>query len=122
MYLDPSRNVVFAEFYERVENAEERCSRVSLDHRDREAAKQYADDLAARFRKEATPVRAPELTLGSLFDIYDREVTPFKSDGKEKHDRRARRLFEHCWAVRRSSPGWIAVTGIDSSVTAGREG
>jgi integrase len=98
VYFDAPRNVIFAEFYERVaQNGGERRCRVSLSHRDREAAKQYAEDLAARFRKEGIPVRAPELTLETLFDIYEREVTPFKSDGKQAHDRRARRLFERCW-------------------------
>jgi hypothetical protein len=122
VYLDPTRNIIFAEFYERVaKNGGERRCRVSLSHRDREAAKQYADELAARFRKEAMPVRTSELTLGSLFDIYEREVTPFKSEGKQGHDRRARRLFECCWGRETVVTALTAVTGIDSSVTAGRE-
>jgi hypothetical protein len=87
VYLDPARNVIFAEFYERVaqDGGERRC-RVSLSHRDREATKQYADDLAARFRKEGIHLRVPELTRETLFDIYEREVTPFKSGGKQAHD------------------------------------
>ncbi|MGH7513402.1 MAG: tyrosine-type recombinase/integrase [Gemmatimonadales bacterium] len=98
VYFDTTRKVIFAEFYERLaQNGGERRCRVSLSHGDREAAKQYAEDLAARFRKEGIPVRAPDLTLQTLFDIYEREVTPFKSDGKQAHDRRARRLFERCW-------------------------
>jgi hypothetical protein len=89
--------VLLAEFYELVPGtAAERRVRLSLGHRDREAAKQYADDLAARFRK-VTPVRTPDLTLGRLLDMYEREVTPSKAVGTQKHDRRARVLFERCW-------------------------
>lgn len=89
--------VLLAEFYEFVPGtAAERRTRLSLGHRDREAAKQYADDLAARFRK-VMPVRKPDLTLGKLFDMYEREVTPSKAVGTQKHDRRARALFERCW-------------------------
>ena len=97
VYEDRARSVIFAEFYERVPGtSDERRTRLSLGHLDQEAAKQYADDLAARFRKEA-PALASELTLAQLFDTYEREVTPFKSVGKQQHDRRTRRLFERCW-------------------------
>jgi integrase len=75
-----------------------RRARVPLGHRDREAAKQYADDLAGRFRLKV-PSRPPDLTLGKLFDMYEREVTPSKSVGAQKHDRRARALFERCWGT-----------------------
>jgi integrase len=97
VYVDPARDVIFAEFYERVDGAsEERRKRVSLGHQDCEAAKQYADNLAARFRR-AGPPQVVDLTLAKLFDIYEREVTPFKSVGTQHHDRRARALFERCW-------------------------
>lgn len=67
-------------------------SRVSLRHSDRNQAKRQADEMAARF---ATTERKPEVraTLQQLFDIYEREVTPEKSEGKQKHDRRCAKMF-----------------------------
>jgi integrase len=96
VYEEQPGGMILAEFYEPgADGALERRARISLGHRDREAAKQYADDLAARFRKEGLP--APEVRLATLFDMYEREVTPFKSVGKQHHDRGARHLFEQCW-------------------------
>lgn len=43
------------------------------------------------------PVRPPDLTFAKLFDMYEREVTPSKSMGAQKHDRCAQALFERCW-------------------------
>ncbi len=80
-YENEARAVIFAEFYENAPGtAEPRRMRISLGHRDRDAAKQYADDLAARFRR-GEPAHRPKLTLATLFDMYEREVTPFKSAG-----------------------------------------
>lgn len=84
--------------------------RLALGHRDRDAAKQQADEVAARIGKVAkdhapevvaapTPTTAaPEQspTLKALFDIYVAEVTPQKGAGKRAHDQRAARMFlEH---------------------------
>ena len=59
---------------------------------DREAAKAKAEELAAAFRKEEPP-RTADCTLATLFDMYDREVTPSKALTTQRHDRRAAKLF-----------------------------
>ncbi|MFA6165417.1 MAG: site-specific integrase [Gemmatimonadaceae bacterium] len=61
--------------------------RVALGHRDTDAAKAAAETLAARLRT-ATPATEPELTVGALFDSYEREVTPTKAKTTQGHDRR----------------------------------
>jgi integrase len=104
--------------------------RLALGHRDRDAAKQQADEVAARIGKvtqgssseavaASTPVApVPEQgpTLKALFDIYVAEVTPQKGESKRSHDHRAARLFlEHFGAAcradtldRRAWDGYIA--------------
>lgn len=63
-----------------------RKKRIALGHGDREAAKRSAEEVALRLRTGTEPVRH-QVTLAELFDNYLREVTPTKSDGKQKHDR-----------------------------------
>lgn len=68
-----------------------RC-RHPLGITDRDQAKVKADDIAAKFRRDAK--RQPtELTLAALIDNYLREVTPTKSAVTQSHDRRALALF-----------------------------
>ena len=64
----------------------------TLGHRNREAAKEKAEEVAAALRKaELEPQAEPTLQL--LFDIYLREVTPEKGVSKGGHDRRAAQMF-----------------------------
>lgn len=63
-----------------------RKKRIALGHRDREAAKAAAEEVALRLRAGTEIVRH-DVTLAELFDNYLREVTPTKSEGKQKHDR-----------------------------------
>lgn len=63
-----------------------RKERIALGHVDREAAKRSAEEVALRLRTGTEAVRH-EVTLAELFDNYLREVTPTKSEGKQKHDR-----------------------------------
>jgi integrase len=72
--------------------------RQALGHTDRNRAKAQAEKLVTRFREEGAKPRAA-LTLRSLFDMYEREVTPTKGTSAQTHDRRARRLFETCWGA-----------------------
>lgn len=67
-------------------------TRISLGHRDRERAKRAADEAAAKLGT-AEDLKPDEITLGQLFDIYGREVTPRKAASTQKHDRRAMRMF-----------------------------
>lgn len=67
-------------------------TRVALGHRDREAAKGKAEEVAAALRRAEAPMGAAP-TLQMLFDNYVREVTPQKGKSKQQHDRRAARMF-----------------------------
>ncbi|MEJ7810399.1 MAG: site-specific integrase [Gemmatimonadaceae bacterium] len=97
VYEDGARGVIFAEFYERAApGAAPVRKRISVGHADRERAKEKADEMAAAFRSLERP-HAAELTLGTLFDNYLREVTPRKGDGKRRHDHRAAALFLECF-------------------------
>jgi integrase len=73
-------------FLELRENGAKRDS--SLGHRDREAAKLKAEEIAAALRRP-DPRLPADITLGALFDNYLREVTPTKGVRKQAHDRRA---------------------------------
>lgn len=59
---------------------------------DREQAKLRADEVAAQFRREGAR-RPAELTLAGLIEMYERKVTPTKSAGVQKYDRRTFALF-----------------------------
>jgi integrase len=65
--------------------------RQPLGHGDRERAKLKADEVAAKFRRHGAAPAA--LTLRTLFDIYEREVTPHKAASTQAHDRRTLPLF-----------------------------
>ncbi len=65
--------------------------RIALGHRDREAARRKAEEVALKLRAGDTLVRH-EVTLAELFDNYLREVTPTKSKGKQLHDKRVAEL------------------------------
>src|SRR5919197_1026005 len=93
----PVTGLLFLEYYEAEPGSSvARKKRVALGHRDRDAAKHKAEQVAAALRKHEVP-RGAELTLRELFDNYEREVTPTKSKGVQKHDHRTRKLFEACW-------------------------
>ncbi|MGH7594142.1 MAG: tyrosine-type recombinase/integrase [Gemmatimonadales bacterium] len=60
--------------------------RESLGHSDRTRAKLQADELAVALRQ---PDRAESVTLDTLFDSYERTVTPTKSLSTQGHDKAA---------------------------------
>ncbi len=96
-YEDDARGKIFLEFYENVPGTTSvRRARISAGVTDREAAKRKADQLAAAFGNLEQP-RAETATLGKLFDIYIREVTPHKGDSKRRHDLRCGALFSKCF-------------------------
>ena len=96
--FEHASGVLMLEFYEQGKR-----KRLSLSHRDKERAKQQADEAAAKLgtRQDLTPEK---LTLRELFDIYLGEVTPSKSVGKAKHDHRAAKTFLECFGQDRSVP------------------
>jgi integrase len=66
--------------------------RTRLPHTDRQRAKDEADELAVQFRVQAA--RPARLTLATLFDTYDAEVSRHKpSVSKRKHDKCCREMF-----------------------------
>jgi len=66
--------------------------RHSLGYSDRGRAKREADDIAAKFGR-APASATPAVTLRSLFDIYEREVSREKSESARGHDKRTLPLF-----------------------------
>lgn len=85
---------IFLEFYESesgVIGGRKRV-RMTLGHSDREAAKTKADEIALAFRRHEV-IRPPELTLSTLFDNYEREVSKEKGESKRKHDERCAEMF-----------------------------
>jgi integrase len=83
----PKTGRIFLEF---ADNGKRK--RVALGHRDREAAKAKAEEVALALRR-AEPRRVAAPTLQMLFDNYVREVTPQKGLSTQRHDRRAAELF-----------------------------
>jgi integrase len=85
---------IFLEWTETV-GGRSRKRRKSLGHSDRREAQQEAQEWAAGLGREAVvaETHSAEPTLKQLFDIYGREKTPDKCDGKQKHDRRAAKMF-----------------------------
>lgn len=77
-----------------------RRTRVALGHRDREAAKTAAEQAASALREHRT-MPAGALRLGTLFDIYRREVSPQKGTSARGHDQRAVKWFLACWGAQR---------------------
>ena len=53
--------------------------RVSLGHRDREAAELYADEEALKLKKGESEVRAGRVTLDRVLKLYRKHRTPMKS-------------------------------------------
>ncbi len=86
-FAHPVTGRMFLEFSDRG-----RRTRIALGHRESEAAKAKAEELATALRRGVVP-SGHRLKLGTLFDIYVREVTPRKSRSVQGHDRFAARLF-----------------------------
>ncbi|MFI5091183.1 MAG: tyrosine-type recombinase/integrase [Terriglobales bacterium] len=74
-------------------------TRVSLGHRDKDAAKAKADELAMRLR-QSVAIAPPSPTLGSLITEYLQDVTPTKGESKQAHDRRAGGMFTQYMGTR----------------------
>ncbi len=97
VFEHPETGLLFLEHY-----VDGRRQRIALRHRDRKRAKAQADEVAAALR--SAPIRAKEpALLQTLFDIYEREVTPQKSLGSRSHDRRAAVMFLECWSANRTA-------------------
>lgn len=73
--------------------------RRALGHQDWHLGKSQADALAADLGTTPRATEGERLTLGALFEIYEREVTPEKGRTSQKHDRAAAALFQRCWGA-----------------------
>lgn len=92
-YEEKPGGMILVEFYECEPGATEvRRKRVSLGHNDRKKAKRQVDRMAASFGCDQQP-DSGDITLGTLFDNYIREVTPSKSPSKQLHDRACAEMF-----------------------------
>ena len=78
-FAHPVTGRMFLEFSDRG-----RRTRIALGHRDPEAAKAKAEELASALRRGVVPP-GQRLKLSALFDIYVREVTPRKSRSVQAH-------------------------------------
>ncbi len=84
---------LFMETYERVAGRSKPVIvRRSLRTRDRDVAKQIAEDTAAQLRKTGERP-AGDLTIAQLFDRYRQDVTPTKGVAEQQHDRSALELI-----------------------------
>lgn len=82
VFEDPRSGLLYLEV-----RSEGSKKRIALGHRDREAARAKAEEVALKLRTDDGLVRH-EVTLAELFDNYLREVTPTKGKGKQLHDKR----------------------------------
>lgn len=88
-----SSGIIYLEFFEEdPETGElERC-RVSTGHRDRERAKQQADELAAEFGRSGRE-RKPAVTLRELFDKFMERRRSQLDEDRERYYGQMRELF-----------------------------
>lgn len=81
--------------------------RQALRHADRDRARQLADEIAQTLGTLQGVALPSALTLGTLFDMYEREVTPQKAANTQAHDRRVMTMARKCWG------GATAVSSLD---------
>lgn len=68
--------------------------RRSLGHKDREKAKAYAEEQAAKLRKRRQDAFGKRPTVRRVFRLYLRERTPDKSEAIQRADRRQLEAFQ----------------------------
>lgn len=86
-YEHPTNGKLYLEFYEHGKRLAQPTATPN-----RAEAKAMADKLAAALRDQPR-LADRSVSLQSLFDIYVREVSPKKSQGKMEHDRRTAKLL-----------------------------
>ena len=68
---------------------------------DRERGKLEAEDRAEQLRRKGGIRTGDIVTLGALFELYEREVVPTKGTSAQEHNRRALPLFLRLWGAQR---------------------
>ncbi|CAN5242167.1 hypothetical protein BH18GEM1_BH18GEM1_08270 [soil metagenome] len=89
--------------------------RISLKHRDREAAKRYALEQAAKLAAGEAEIRSGRLTLARLFALYDEHEITRKKPKEAAANRRAAEMFVRALGaeldpMKLSRQGWLRVT------------
>ena len=103
LYASPRTGMLTLEWYGKDSGDQwTRCFR-SLGHTDRERGKREAEDHAEQLRHNGGIRTGGIVTLGALFDLYEREVTPTKGKSTQAHDRRAIALFLRFWGRERNA-------------------
>ena len=100
--------LLFVEWYEASANrGPPHRKRASLGHRDRQKAKETADEIAAAFAKgrehPQTHSEHAAPTIHQLIDRYLATETPDKSASKRGHDHRAAAIFKKLFSKRRKA-------------------
>ena len=75
--------------------------RVSLGHRDRERAKTYALEQAAKLREGRANLAYNTITLAHLFALYQTHRTPRKSAGEQSEDKRRVQLWSRVFGPKK---------------------
>ena len=101
VFEHPKTGVLYMEYRERDQRTGRlRRHAVSTRHRDKRLAIQQAQDVANQLAvQDASATSVP--TLRTLFDIYEREVTPTKGTATQGHDRRAMAMFQRLFGSQR---------------------
>src|SRR6185312_551880 len=86
LYPHPASGMLYLEWKEDVAKM-----RRSLAHADWTVGKIEADAWASELARGIRTVKAKAVTLGELFDIYEREVTAEKAERSREHDALATR-------------------------------
>ncbi len=88
-----NRGDILLQYAERDAAGQMRQRSKSLGRCTRETAKAKCDEAAARFATLPPSARPEPVTLQSLFDIYEREVSRQKGASKRQHDSRCAEMF-----------------------------
>ncbi|MDP1859731.1 MAG: site-specific integrase [Gemmatimonadaceae bacterium] len=95
-----------------------RRMRAALGHSDWTVGKVDAD---ARANDVARGVVISRISIETLFDKYEKEVTPYKAESTQDHDRRAMKLFRKAWDATRPADS-LNKSDWDSFIRARRTG
>ena len=101
LYASPRTGMLTLEWYGKDSEGQwTRCFR-SLGHTDRERGKREAEDRAEQLRRKGGIRTGDIVTLGALFELYEREVVPTKGTSAQEHNRRSLPLFLRLWGAQR---------------------
>lgn len=100
---------------------ERRQQKRSLGHTDRKRGKEEALAFATRLAEDRDAVEAEAITIGSLFDIYERHGLHGRSEGHRKEQRRKLAMWREFLGPARSVES-LSPADVDRFVDARRKG